>query len=70
MLGIRNKQKADDSVPNEDALKMFHDYIGAVEVDTTEQNELEKAIEEAKEQQSNLKSEIEEMKKELEAKQL
>lgn len=35
MLGMRNKQKADDSVPNEDALKMFHDYIGAVEIDMT-----------------------------------
>ena len=49
MLGIRNKQKADDSVPNEDALKMFHDYIGAIGIDMTEHNELQKSIEEAKE---------------------
>ena len=49
MLGIRNKQKADDSVPNEDALKMFHDYIGAIEIDMTEHNELQKSIEEEKE---------------------
>ena len=44
MLGIRSKQKADDSVPNEDALKMFHEYIGAVEIDMTEHNELKKSI--------------------------
>lgn len=30
LLGVRNKQKADDSVPSDDVLKMFYDYIGAV----------------------------------------
>lgn len=36
LLGVRNKQRADDSVPTDDVLKMFYDYVGAVEVDTTE----------------------------------
>lgn len=30
LLGVRNKQRADDSVPSDDVLKMFYDYIGAM----------------------------------------
>lgn len=44
LLGVRNKQRADDSVPTEDVLKMFYDYIGAVEVDTTEFDQLKEAV--------------------------
>ena len=63
MLGIRKKQKADDSVPNEDALKMFHDYIGAVEIDMTQHDELKKSIEEAKDEGVKLREEIDQIKK-------
>ena len=45
MLGVRNKQRADDSVPSEDVLKMFYDYIGAVEVDTSEHDQMVKDAE-------------------------
>lgn len=44
LLGVRKKQAADDSVPSEDVLKMFKDYVGAVEVDTSEQDALKKSI--------------------------
>lgn len=49
MLGVRNKQRADDSVPSEDVLKMFHDYIGAVEVDTTEFDQMTQEAQAVKE---------------------
>jgi len=29
LLGVRNKQIDDDSVPSDDVLKMFYEYIGA-----------------------------------------
>lgn len=56
MLGVRNKQRADDSVPSQDVLKMFYDYIGAAEVDTSEFDQMAKDVE-------KLKAENEEMKK-------
>ena len=30
LLGVRKKQIVDDSVPSDEVLKMFYDYIGAV----------------------------------------
>ena len=44
LLGVRKKQAADDSVASEDVLKMFKDYVGAVEVDTSEQDKLKENI--------------------------
>ena len=58
MLGVRNKQRADDSVPSEDVLKMFHDYIGAVEVDTSEYDQMVKDAEALKEENQKMREEI------------
>lgn len=40
MLGLRNKQIADDYVPSNDPVTMFIDYFGKIQPDTTEQDQL------------------------------
>ena len=70
MLGVRNKQRADDSVPSEDVLKMFHDYIGAAQVDTSEYDEMARKAEEIKLENEKLRQEIEEAKRNIDEKRL
>ena len=44
LLGLRNKQAADDSVPSTDVIEMFKEYIGSVDPDITQQNILKEEI--------------------------
>lgn len=44
LLGVRNKQIADDYVPSNDPIAMFVEYFGKIEPDTTEQDQLREKI--------------------------
>ena len=40
LLGVRNKQIADDYVPSSDPIAMFVEYFGKIQPDTTEQDKI------------------------------
>ncbi len=40
LLGVRNKQIADDYVPSNDPIAMFVEYFGKIQPDTTEQDKI------------------------------
>lgn len=44
LLGVRNKQIADDYVPSTDPIAMFVEYFGKIEPDTTEQDKIREKI--------------------------
>lgn len=44
LLGLRNKQIADDYVPSNDPVAMFVEYFGSVQPDTSEQDKLKDVI--------------------------
>lgn len=46
-------------MPSEDVLKMFYDYVKAVDVDTSEHDGLKTSLEQERQQNASLKQEIE-----------